>query len=642
MGIVRMKKISLVAVRSQKDALLRDLQRLGCVEFSEPEPVAEGADYHDLIARETSELDKYRSDQASLIRGLALLDRYAPEKSSLFEPRQEVSESALLDASGAADALALATRLEHLDSQIKRLSALETQHRSLLESLEPWKELTIPLDCTGTEKTAIVPGVLPAGTELEAVIGILTAAVPEAALLTVSSYRELYYLVLICLKENLPEALDALRACGFAPSPLKDLEGTAAANIENTRKHLQEMVEEKQDLCLQIEAEAPRRNELKRCIDLMAAKIARAEATERLLGTERAVLLSGWVPASEEPKLLEVLSKYNCAWSTADPTPEEYENVPVKLKNNAVTAPLTMVTEMYSLPSYDGVDPNPLMMPFFVLFYGFMMADAGYGLLMIIAALFVKRKKPQGGAKNFFDLLLMCGISTLLFGIATGGFFGDALKQIFGLFGKTFTLPYTPLFDPLNDTQLVLVGALALGAFQVLVGMAISFIKQTADGHFLDALFDVGSWWLLFAGIALGALGVTWWVAIAGVAALVLTQGRSKPTIIGKLASGIGSLYNITGYFGDILSYSRLMALMLAGGVIAQVFNTLAALTGNIVTFFLIFLVGHALNLGLNLLGCYVHDLRLQCLEFFGKFYKDGGRPFSPLKFNTKYTTITK
>lgn len=268
------------------------------------------------------------------------------------------------------------------------------------------------------------------------------------------------------------------------------------------------------------------------------------------------------------------------------------------------------------------------------------MADVGYGLTMMIAALLVKRKKPRGGTKTFFNLLLMCGISTLLVGVLTGSFFGDALQQLFSLYGKTFTLPYTPLFDPLSDTQMILIGALGLGAVQILFGMAVSFIKQTKDGHFLDALFDVGSWWLLFAGIALGALGLTWWVAIAGAAALVLTQGRSKPTIIGKLASGLGSLYNITGYFGDILSYSRLMALMLAGSVIAMVFNTLAALTGSIFTFIPIFLVGHALNMGLNLLGCYVHDLRLQCLEFFGKFYKDGGKPFRPLQINTKYINI--
>ena len=146
----------------------------------------------------------------------------------------------------------------------------------------------------------------------------------------------------------------------------------------------------------------------------------------------------------------------------------------------------------------------------------------------------------------------------------------------------------------------------------------------------------------MFAGIAVGAIPGTWWVAIAGAVALVATQGRDKPTLAGKLAGGFGSLYNITGYFGDILSYSRLMALMLAGSVIAQVFNTIGAIPGNIFVFFIIFIIGHALNFGLNLLGCFVHDLRLQCLEYFGKFYKDGGRPFKPLEVNTSYYKIVK
>jgi V/A-type H+/Na+-transporting ATPase subunit I len=196
------------------------------------------------------------------------------------------------------------------------------------------------------------------------------------------------------------------------------------------------------------------------------------------------------------------------------------------------------------------------------------------------------------------------------------------------------------LFNPLNDTLMVLIGAMALGFVQVITGMIVSFVKKTKDGHLKDGLMDEGSWWLVFVGIALGALGVTWWVLIAGAAALLLTQGRSSPTLLGKFVGGIASFYSITGYFGDILSYSRLMALMLAGSVIGQVFNTLGAITGNIVTFTLIFLVGHTLNFGLSLLGCFVHDMRLQCLEFFGKFYSDGGRPFEPLEISTKYVNI--
>jgi V/A-type H+-transporting ATPase subunit I len=172
--------------------------------------------------------------------------------------------------------------------------------------------------------------------------------------------------------------------------------------------------------------------------------------------------------------------------------------------------------------------------------------------------------------------------------------------------------------------------------------MGIRLFKKVKDGRALDGILDVCPWWLLFAGLACGALGATWWIAIAGAASLILTQGRAKPTIAGKIVGGLASLYDITAYFGDVLSYSRVMALMLAGGVIASVFNTVGAMTGNIVTFFIIFVIGHLLNLGLNLLGCFVHDLRLQCLEFFGKFYQDGGRPFKPLSVKTKYNTLVK
>ena len=167
-------------------------------------------------------------------------------------------------------------------------------------------------------------------------------------------------------------------------------------------------------------------------------------------------------------------------------------------------------------------------------------------------------------------------------------------------------------------------------------------LRLIRDGHLVDALCDIGSWWLLFAGIAVLALGHGYWLMLAGVAALVLTQGRSKKNIFAKLVSGIASLYDITGYFGDVLSYSRLMALMLSGTVIASVFNMLGSLTGSYLAFAGIFLIGHALNIGLSLIGTFVHTTRLQYLEYFGKFYQDGGVPFAPLQIDTKYVDVVK
>lgn len=170
--------------------------------------------------------------------------------------------------------------------------------------------------------------------------------------------------------------------------------------------------------------------------------------------------------------------------------------------------------------------------------------------------------------------------------------------------------------------------------------MAISFIQKIREGQILDAVWEELTWWIVFAGLALAVLGVTNVVIILG-GVMVLVGSGWNAKGFGKVTAVFGSLYNhVTGYFGDILSYSRLMALMLAGSVIAQVFNTLGAIPGNLVIFFIISLAGNALNFALNLLGCYVHDLRLQCLEYFGKFYQDGGKPFRPMAVNTRYVDI--
>jgi V/A-type H+-transporting ATPase subunit I len=206
--------------------------------------------------------------------------------------------------------------------------------------------------------------------------------------------------------------------------------------------------------------------------------------------------------------------------------------------------------------------------------------------------------------------------------------------------GKVISLP--ALFSPLDDALAVLIGSLCLGLIQIFTGMGISMYKQFKRGEVMAALCNEGAWFLVFILIGVAALtGQVKACIIAIVVVLVLTQGYGKKGILGKLMGIGGSLYNnLTGYFSDILSYSRLMALMLAGAVIAQVFNTLGAITGNVVFFFLISIIGNALNFALNLLGCYVHDLRLQCLEFFGRFYEDGGKPFEPIQIDTKYVDV--
>jgi len=272
------------------------------------------------------------------------------------------------------------------------------------------------------------------------------------------------------------------------------------------------------------------------------------------------------------------------------------------------------------------------------------MADMGYGILMVLAtAVMLKVKKPNGMLKHFCELFFMCGISTIAWGAVTGGFFGDAPLQVAKILNPATTwtgLPY--LINPLEDTVTILIGAVALGFVHIVTGMAIGFVYNIKTKNYIAAFNDQLTWWVVFAGIGCFVLGLGPWVlAIGGV--MIVVGSFLAGEGLGKITGIFGALYNnVTGYFGDLLSYARLMALMLAGSVIAQVFNTIGAIPGNLIIFLLISIVGNTLNLGLNLLGCFVHDLRLQCLEFFGKFYMDGGIAFRPLEMKTKYVNVSK
>ena len=255
--------------------------------------------------------------------------------------------------------------------------------------------------------------------------------------------------------------------------------------------------------------------------------------------------------------------------------------------------------------------------------------------VITLAACLVYNSLAKGFWKQLYVLfgLIVGYIVSLFFGMVDFASMKETVSEL-----GIIALP--KLFDPLDDLTMILIGSMALGMVQIVTGMAISLIEKCKRKKFLDAFFEEITWWIVFIGIALLALGKGAAVLYVGCALVLLgpiVQGKGW----GRLTGVFGSLYNhVTGYFGDILSYTRLMALMLAGSVIAQVFNMLAAMPGNVIAFIIISMLGNAMNFGLNLLGCYVHDLRLQCLEFFNKFYVDGGKPFRPMTLDTEYVDL--
>ena len=618
------------------------LQHLGCVEISEPDRKLNDPAWASLVKRDTSCFIEVRNQMTDVLTALDAMKRYAKLKDGLFIQRKPVSEQVFLDLDHKKTAQQTTDDILFLLEQISRLQAEETRILSDQAALKPWLPLDVPLETEGTSHSVFRLGVCPGNTDTGSIRAAFAAEDLAAELYEVSADKQQKYYFLVFHRKHEEQVQEVLRPYNFSATGFRGLTGTAADNSCSLSAQLEEVRSQQKSLEEEIARKAPERDSLRLYADQLSAEAEAQDNKERLLTNDTVVFFEGWVPAERMAEVEAYLEQGGFAWDAADPTEEEYPDVPVELKNNWLTKPLNMVTEMYALPTYNNVDPNPLMAPFFILFYGIMMADMGYGLLMFIAGMVISKKyAPKGMGGSLFSLMTLCGVTTFIMGAITGGFFGDFLTQVVLLTtGREFALP--ALFTPLDDTLMILIGSMALGVVHIVTGMAISVVIKCRRGQFMDAFWNEITWWIVFAGVALFVLNVTPIVLLAGCALVVagpLVTGQG----IGKITGIFASLYNnVTGYFGDILSYSRLMALMLAGSVIAQVFNTLGAITGSLIPFLIISMVGNILNFGLNLLGCYVHDLRLQCLEYFGKFYEDGGKPFRPLEFDTKFVDIQK
>ena len=665
MSIVKMKRLRLIGMQSERESMLRQLQHLGCVEIDEPGDRKDDPDWASLTRPDTGALNEARDARSSVENALKALKKYGPkQKGGLLTPRPVITEGELFDDGAYRTGLADAGQLVALERKISALYAEQNKLRTQKLALAPWLALDIPLATASTAEVAVSFGTVAASTDLDAMDRALGAVTDLYELMRAGADNELKYLVFLCHRSAEEDCQAVLKEYGFSRAALRGWTGTAAENDKRLDEQMADAARELESTIAQVGEYASRKGALEQCLDRADQEIAREEARCRLLDSSSAFFLEGWVPVPDEKKLLEQLGQYTCCWETQDPAPEDYPVVPVKLKNNRFTEPLTTITEMYSLPAYDGVDPNGLMMPFYVFFFGFMFADLGYGLILAGACAYINHKvHPKGGFGQLIRLMIMCGISSAVIGFFTGGFFSDFLAQFTSMLGLSQpVIPFLsvpdgvtgvpgPLLNVMGDPMTVLVFALAVGFVQIVVGMAVKFWMLCRRGQVVDAILDIGTWWVIFVGIGLFAAGIGnvagYPVVLIIGCLMLLGQGRTAKGF-GKVTAIIGAVYNgVTGYFGDILSYSRLMVMMLAGSVIGQVFNILGAMPGGgmppaigIPIFFIIFIIGHAFNIGLNVIGTYVHTSRLQYLEFFKQFYEEGGRPWRPLNIATKYVDI--
>lgn len=666
MAIVKMKRLQLLALRPDREALLRRLQSLGCVEIREPDIDLSDPEWAGLGKPGLSDLETAREQSLLLGNALDVLRRYAPAKDSLFAPRPELTEGELFSEAVYAQGLDAARQVMEGEQNLAAKGAERIKLQTQKASLEPWSCLDAALDEEGTATVPVHFCSVPVKTDFAALEAAVDGSAGLAQLVRAGCDRELQYFLLISHQSSLSASYEAMRPFGASRVTLRGWTGTAAENIALLDNRIAALEREEAEGKAALAALGEKRDVLRRCVDRASQEISRGENRARLIDTDAAFVLDGWFPAASEGELTELLGGFSCAWETADPTPEEYPQVPIKLKNNPVTGPFNVITEMYAMPAYDTVDPNPLMAPFFIIFFGFMMNDIGYGLLMVLGTLFFLMKaRPKGSMRDMMTMFFMCGIASTFWGCLTGGFFGDFLPKLFDLTGIAAGVPgyhdasgafvwfWKPVFTPINDIILVMVGAMAMGVVQVFTGMAVSVEEKFRHGNALDAVTQEIAWWciLIGAAIAIGGPMIPGAPAVLGSvgmgllilgAVLLLAGNLIRAKGLGGITGFVGDVYNgVSGYFSDILSYLRLMALMMAGSIIASVFNTLGSVFG-LVPFIVVAIIGNVLNLVLNLLGCYVHTMRLQCLEFFGRFYQDGGKPFRPLAVETKYVDILK
>jgi V/A-type H+-transporting ATPase subunit I len=645
MAILKMMRLTAIVPEPMRRELLRDLYRLGCVEIEGAGPTLK-EQYGDILHMKEESTGAAQTRQI-LERAIAALGRFAPEKGSLFSARRQVSENLLFDEKSLDGAMDAARQIVALSTAIDEAASAQNRLSARISSLRPWKDLDSPLEYSSSVTTVFHMGVLPASTDTQALFESLEAEAPNSHSSLISSDREQHYITVLIHRTDEEKAMGILKARGFSPAGFKDLTGTAAQNIAAFRAQIESLDDEIAKNSKKIAEFAPARADISMAADAYTLKSRRDSLLSLAARTDNTVVLTGWVPETSKQCVSQALDSRGCAWEIKDPDPGD--SPPTAVLNNQFVDPFTGITDMYGTPTYESViDPNPFVSIFYFIFFGFMMGDAMYGIIIMAATwAFLHLARPSGNTRRMIKMFFYCGLATFIAGALTGGWFADAVLAVSSRItgGDGFSIP--PLwFDPLGDPIRMLKFSLVIGAVQMSVGMLLAAYRMIKLGRPLDALFDVGSWFVLFAGLGMMAAGLSAgsYAAGAGVLSLLLTGGRNNKGI-GKLTGGLGQLYGITGYISDILSYSRIMALGMSGAVVGQVVNKIAVMGNGIlgvVLFVFVFCIGHAFNLSINILGAYVHTSRLQYIEFFGRFFEDGGRPFKPLFNNTKYVEIVR
>ena len=645
-----MLKVQLLGHDSVRDEVKRYLRRLGVLEITD-------------VAVERSEFpldeESLREYELGLERIEFCLDFLEPyvEKKSLFE---RMGTGPLVTTSSALEELG---RSSYAEEMWEACSALERRMRDirdryagsleLVHALASWETLDVPLDALSTDRCTVRLWSIPERIAAEA-LETLEREMPRTEAVVCAEHRGRLYTAVIVSKEDIEALAERFKALGGVEHTLSGLSGTPSQIIESERSSHGSFEESIRGAEREAGELARERDKLLLLQDHYTEMIGLGGVERHFHRTESAFVVEGWLRAADRKAFVRGIEERFDDIELYIREPGEGEEPPIDLANRPLADPFEFVTTLYGRPVYRETDPTPMLAPFFVLFFALCLTDAGYGLaLSAVSALILMRFKPSGGAAKLMRLLFMGGLATAAVGVVTGGIFGIEISNF------PRALRGLILINPLEEPMKMLNFAFLLGLLHMLFGMGIRMASNFRAGLVADALFG-DLLWILFL-VALAPLGfsailggyvppyVLFWSKRASLAIALLvflSGGRGQKNLLKRFFKGLIGFYDIVGYFGDVLSYARLLALGLATSAIALAVNGIAAMvkglpfyTGYIVAA-LILILGHGFNMAVNTLGAFVHSGRLQYLEFFSKFFTGGGHEFKPFGSERRHSVV--
>ncbi|HHZ12646.1 MAG TPA: V-type ATP synthase subunit I [Clostridiales bacterium] len=655
MAVIEMKKVILVGMQDEKEDILKAIQSMGNLEIMGIEEQGEGQDGEETLDMVWEEdlraMAEAEAQLSKLEFTLELFNRYKPLKRGIFDVKPQVEARELLETLDSRDEiLKIADQCRSLEEELSELALRENRLYSTIGQMEPWMSLDIPLDrIEDTLTTRVIAGTVDRGAVHRFLDAIDALAEEPIFVQELGETREDTCFFIVYHKSLEGDVQSILNEFAFNRTSFGGFSGTAQRIVAGSREELREISRSRDDIVGEIIEFTDLRPQLELLYDALLIELDRYRAIQNLEKTHSTFVLKGWVPAEQSDEFVTTLGKEfkDIYIKLQDPDPDE--DFPVALDNPPLVSPFEMVTNLYSTPNPRELDPNAAMAPFFAVFFGIMMGDAGYGLIMALGTYwFLRKMKPKDNTKKLVSVIFIGSIFTFIWGAIFGGWFGNA--------GELLGIP--PLwFNPSAEPIKMLVFCFAMGVLHIFAGIGVNAYVNIRKGRILDAIFDQGLWYVFYIGLILWLAGgmagldptfsqVGKIMTIVGAVGLVLTQGRDKDNIFAKFFSGLLSLYDVTGFLSDVLSYSRLFALALTTGVIGTVINQLGIMAGKSwygwILAAAVLIGGHVFNIAINVLGAFVHTSRLQYIEFYGKFYQGGGRLFKPLGMRTKYRDIKK